>query len=237
MRNSIFILAFILIGFTGCNNRCKSVDGPRFSEIVLIGNSNTLTLDMVADLQVKVDSSRAPQIEIIAQEGVHEKIQAINMKGDLSISMSSCVKENSEILMEASLSGLDQVVNVSAGKVSSGTLLESESFRLTNEGLGDLDFVLKSKNIIAEIKSSGDIILAGSTKKLEFLTLSSGDLRAFNLVADTILLNVIGSSVCDIYTDGILQINFYQNGFVNYRGTPKEIIVTGEGNVKDVNIE
>ena len=71
---------------------------------------------------------------------------------------------------------------------------------------------------------------------MDFLSTSSGDLRAYNLVVDTLVLNIFGSTVCDVYATQYLEVNFFSSGRVNYRGNPKEVKVNGEGQVTQTSI-
>ncbi|MEZ4722483.1 MAG: DUF2807 domain-containing protein [Flavobacteriales bacterium] len=192
----------------------------------------SITLDLVASMQINTDPTKPKQLEVITQEGIHDMVTTNYEPDELTIALDGCIKENEEILLDANLDSLYHFKITSAGAMSSYRKLTGHNFRLTNEGLGDLDFALQADDIIAEIKSAGDIILAGAARRLDFLTSGSGDLRAFNFVADTVDLRIIGTSICEVYTDGVLNVHFYKNGTVSYRGNPKQINVIGTGELK-----
>ncbi|GAB5538403.1 MAG: hypothetical protein Salg2KO_05060 [Salibacteraceae bacterium] len=154
----------------------------------------------------------------------------------LTISIDGCTEKNEEILFEALLNKVDKFTISSAGLIQSESILKQPKLWFKNQGLGELDFAVDSDHLISEIRSSGDIILAGESRKMDFLTTSSGDLRAFNLICDTLVLNIYGSSVCDIYVNQHLEVNFFSNGRVNYRGNPESIVVNGEGQILESSI-
>lgn len=217
-------------------DRCETAEGPREKRDTALSFVNDVTLSMVADLSLKIDTALEPNLEMIAQPAVHDKLVVANFNKAMDIAMDGCVKEHDEILLNAVVPDLKYVEITSAGTIRSERLIEKDTLEMINRGLGDLDFVVDSKWLLTEIRSSGDLILAGETERIDFLTTSSGDLRAFNLVADTVSLNVFGSSVLEVYTDGVLQVHFFRSGQVQYRGEPAEIITTGQGTVIDANL-
>lgn len=230
---------FILIGAltSSCSNsKCEKAEGPRTARIIQTGDYSEFVLDMVADVIIELDSNRAAFIEIVAQDQMHGMIRSENNAGELTVLLKGCVKENEIPLINAWSKDFDRIRLESAGRIESRSIVEREELRLSNYGLGDIDFVVNNKRLIAEIKSSGDLTLGGSCDQFDFLTTSSGDLHAFNLVTDTINLNVFGSSVCEVYTNGVLNIHFFEIGTVNYRGTPSQINIIGPGDVKNVNL-
>ncbi|HAW18644.1 MAG TPA: hypothetical protein DCX14_00535 [Flavobacteriales bacterium] len=211
------------------------MEGPREKRDISIDPASKIELNLVADLGVKVDTSQETQLEVIAQSGVFEKLNFSRIGEEMLYELDGCIRENEPILMSAIMPQLEQVTINSAGKVFSEAIVVNDYLRFTNKGLGDIDFVIKSDSIIGEVKSSGDLILSGSCRAFSFLSTSSGDLRAYNLVCDSLTLNLFGTSVCEVFTNGPLIINFFSPGVVNYRGVPSSIQITGDGQVNNTN--
>ncbi len=228
--------ALLLSTTVSCGEQCEKADGPRDSEDIVIFSADKVTLDFTADLSIQVDSNRSPALKSIAQDQAQGLIKANNIESELLLTLDGCIEENDPILLECELPSLKSIELNSAGKISSSTLLAEEIIQFENNGLGEIDFVIKAKQVIASVKSSGDIRLSGYCEKMEFLSTSSGDLLGFDLISDTITIHLFGSTVCDIYTDGVLNIYFYEDGIVNYRGQPQEINITGNGKVSDKNL-
>lgn len=209
--------------------------GPRVAVDTITGFVDAVDLNMVAAMTVKVDTAQIEHMEIFAQEKVHPIISKENVNGTLHLELSKCVKQHKEILIDAVVHELKEVKIASAGTVSSASMITSDTIHLINKGLGDLNFLLRSKNIVGEVSSSGDVVLAGECGRLDFLTTSSGDLKAYNLFADTINLVLNGSSVIEVFSNGVLNINFITPGKVQYRGQPT-INVVGDGEWIDENL-
>lgn len=222
---------------TACKgNRCETADGPRERSDTLIGNVDEVTLSMVANLSLKVDTGLAPSMEIVAQPAVQSKVIAQSFENQLTIELDGCVKEHDQILLNAVIPDLSYVEITSAGLIESARLIEKDTMEMINSGLGDLDFVIDTQWLLAEIRSSGDIKLAGQLGRLDFLSTSSGDLRAFNLVTDTVSLNILGTSVVEVYANDVLNVHFFRSGTVSYRGNPAQINIEGEGTVTNANL-
>lgn len=219
-----------------CNReKCETMDGPREKRDISINPASKIELNFVADLGVKVDTAQETQLEVIAQTGVFEQLNFSRIGEEMLYDMDGCIRENDPILMSVIMPQLEQITINSAGKIFSESIVVNDYLRFTNQGLGDIDFVINTDSIIGEVKSSGDIILSGSARTFSFLSTASGDLRAYNLVCESTTLNLFGTSVCEVFTNGPLIVNFFSPGVVNYRGTPSQIVITGEGQVNNAN--
>lgn len=236
MRKTFFMLLIVASSLnTGCNS-CVEGNGPRVSRFTPTDSVGEVILDMVSDVLVKVDSARDNIIEVIAQEEIQPVVMANNDQGLLTLSLDECLENNQPILFELTLNEANRFVINSAGLIENERILKQPKVWFTNRGLGDIDFAVDSDEIISEIRSSGNMILSGECNRMDFLSTSSGDLRAYNLVADTLVLNIFGSTVCDVYATQYLEVNFFSSGRVNYRGNPKEVKVNGEGQVTQTSI-
>lgn len=229
-------LLFLIVTVSGCGERCEKAEGPRSSKEFAIGPAEKVTLNFVADLSIKVDSNRNSILKSIAQSQVQGLIDPNNLDSELLLDLDGCIEENDPILMECELPRLKSVELNSAGKIESSVLLVEDVIQFENNGLGEIDFAINANHVIASVKSSGDIRLSGYCKTLDFLSTSSGDLRAYDMISDTLNIHLFGSTVCDVYTDGILNIYFYDDGIVNFRGQPKQINIEGSGQVSDKNL-
>lgn len=229
----ILIVFFLL---NGCNrDKCKTIEGPRETRLLLIQPADEIGLNMVASLRLRLDTV-APAMEVIAQKEVHEQLDINTAGNELVVDLKSCIKEHEEIIMNTSLPEVRSLNITSAGEIASSSLIAGDTLHLLNTGLGDIDLVLHMNRINANIRSSGDVLLSGQTERLDLLSTASGDLKAFNLIADTVNLDLRGSSVVEVYTDGVLNIEFHSKATVNYRGTPVTINIQGDGTVTDANL-
>lgn len=236
MKSTLYILICLSLALHGCGGGCEKADGPRVAKNVAISQADKISLNFVADMSIRIDSANPPQLKVIAQEQVQDLVLVNSLESEMLLNLKGCVEENDPVLLQCDLNQIKSIDLNSAGKIESEILVQGDEFRFENNGLGDIDFVLDANRIIAQIKSSGDIIFEGYSKRLDFLSTSSGDLRAYDLQCDTVNVHLFGSSVCDVYTDGVLNIYFYDDGRVNYRGNPKEINITGEGQVTNENL-
>lgn len=233
----VFHITLILLLLNACDGKkCETVKGPRITQTRVISPVQAIELNMVANLFLKLDSTVEPAMEVIAQREVHSQLEIENGQDELNIDLRGCIKEHDEVILNTFLAHVRSLKNNSAGEISSASIIREDTMELTNGGLGEIDVVLSSKLVEAEIRSSGDILLSGQVARLDFSSIASGDLRAFNTIADTVNIKLGGSSVVEVYTDGVLNIEFIYPGTVSYRGTPSVINITGKGNVTDANL-
>lgn len=226
-----FLSLLFAVLIHGCGDRCETADGPRITQRDYYDLVSELEMNMAGDCTVLLDTTKAPQMEVIAQPALLEHINRNVEEERLIITQMECVQENLPALFSLTCGPLEKIIQGSVGTIRSAELMQLQSLHLENRGLGDIDLHLDTEKLVGEIRSSGDLILGGTASRFDFLTTSSGDLRATDLICDTIHLKVIGSSVCEVYTDGLLHIQFFAPGTVNYRGNPDQLIVEGGGTV------
>ena len=139
--------------------------------------------------------------------------------------------------MNATVPYVESINNYSAGSISSKTIFSTDSISFLSDGLGDIDFSVDDKYISGNLRNSGNLILNGYTISADFTVVKSGDLHAYNLQAEDVVVNTTGISVIEVYASRKLRVNFIkQGGQVKYRGYPEAILVTGVCKLIDDNL-
>lgn len=240
MKKVVFFSVLALsVAMLSCkeDSGCDKGEGASEKRTSQFGELPSLNLSMVADLTITQDTFRKGiMLGTVAQTAMHRLLEYDSTDKELTIRLKDCIREHNDVLMDARFSTLpDRIVVSSAGTVQSGELIKVDSLKLINQGLGDIDLLVKSREVDVRIEESGNVILGGECKRLEVWTVSSGDLRAFNLIVDTVDIEFIGSNFIEVYATDLLIVNFRIPGTVHYRGNPR-IITIGEGELIDRNL-
>ncbi|MBT3647830.1 MAG: hypothetical protein HN542_06275 [Flavobacteriales bacterium] len=228
------ILSTLLVASCG-NDGCQRLEGPRESVIRYLDPIHSINLVTPVNTSVEVDSSlEQSKIEVRAQAEVHPSLNTRVKNRQVNIFLEGCFKDQSEIFIDAKVQALESIRLQSAGDIISTKRIEQDSISIYNSGLGDIDLVLNSQRVESFILASGDIILSGDSEHLVVRTEGSGELSAFNLYADSVVINNIGGSVIQVFAAKYLEVNFFEETTIEYRGHPT-IKILGEGNLVDAN--
>lgn len=234
-RFFIIILAFILLS---CGReRCVDPNGQRIIGTRSVEPIEEVTLDMVATLEIEVDDQLAPQIEKIAQEELQRVIIVDERASSIHLFLEKCIKEHLAINLNLRLPTLKRVNMLSAGSITSRKLFETDTLLLYSNGLGDIDLSMTGDYVSGTIRNSGNIILNGYMRLAEFDVIGSGDVHAYDLQTDEVVVSTTGISVIEVYAGRKLRVNFIKpGGQVKYRGNPEAILITGEGELINDNL-
>ena len=126
----------------------------------------------------------------------------------------------------------DAWVNRSAGQVTLTVprIVDIDASGSSNIGtVGNFNFTDLSINI----SGSSDMFLAGSAKNMNVKISGSGDIRAFEMPADSVKMTISGSGSGQLNVRKLLDVNISGSGDLIYKGDPSvSSRVTGSGRVR-----
>lgn len=232
------LVILVLVSTLSCSRqRCVDPDGERVIKTRKLDPAAEINLNMVASLTIEVDSDKTPQLEKIAQEALQKVISVDETSRSLDFFLDGCTKEHLAIELNAILPYVESINNYSAGSISSKTIFSTDSISFFSDGLGDIDFSIDANYVNGHLRNSGNLILNGYTTSAEFTVIKSGDVHAYNLQAEDVVVNTTGISVIEVYASRKLRVNFIKpGGQVKYRGNPEAILITGIGDLIDDNL-
>lgn len=232
------LVTLVLLSTLSCSRqRCVDPTGERVIKTRKLDPAGEINLNLVASLHIEVDSDKTPQLEKIAQDALQKVISVDETSRSLDFFLDGCTKEHLEIELNATVPYVESINNYSAGSISSKTIFSTDSISFLSDGLGDIDFSVDAKYISGNLRNSGNLILNGYTISADFTVVKSGDLHAYNLQAEDVVVNTTGISVIEVYASRKLRVNFIKpGGQVKYRGYPEAILVTGVGKLIDDNL-
>ncbi|MEQ9186141.1 MAG: DUF2807 domain-containing protein [Cryomorphaceae bacterium] len=229
-------IAILLACLVGCKDRCKRLDGPRERYEQLVQPIHSFELLTPAEVTLYQDTLAHSNLEIYAQPEVYHLLETDVKNTVCTVQLDACFKDQEAILINATLKRIDAIHFGSAGEIKAGNLIVQDSIRIENTGLGDIDLTLKSHEVISYITSSGNILLSGTATHSISLASGSGEISAFNLLADSAVIHTLGSSIIQVYAEDYLEVHFWKPTTVQYRGNPDSIVVVGEGTLIDANL-
>jgi hypothetical protein len=106
----------------------------------------------------------------------------------------------------------------SAGDCKGMTPFNCDDLRISVSSAGDLKLDVEANRIDINISSSGDATLTGRTGVLDAILSSAGDLQAFDLIAETVSVDVSSAGDARVYASEEISMNASSAGNIYYKG-------------------
>ena len=106
----------------------------------------------------------------------------------------------------------------SAGDCKGMTPFNCDDLRVSISSAGDLKLDVEANRIDINISSSGDATLTGHTGVLDANLSSAGDLHAFDLIAETVSVDVSSAGDARVFASEEISMNVSSAGNIYYKG-------------------
>ncbi len=106
----------------------------------------------------------------------------------------------------------------SAGDCKGMTPFNCDDLRVSISSAGDLKLDVEANRIDINISSSGDATLTGRTGVLDANLSSAGDLHAFDLIAETVSVDVSSAGDARVFASEEISMNASSAGNIYYKG-------------------
>lgn len=230
--NKIIYIAVISLWVSACasingNGRIKS-------QAREVSRFNGIESRSSVDIDIKKGSSQTVTIE--ADENLLQYVTTEVINGDLIIEL----KPNSSF-GNAHLKAHVTSPELKSWKVSgSGSIRSNDFFDYQGEtnfivsGSGDIEAVVHSPSVIADVSGSGSISLKGETKNFRATVSGSGDAKCHDLKSENTSIEVGGSGSAHVYSSVKLTAQVSGSGDIFYSGNPASpsIDKSGSGSIQ-----
>lgn len=209
------------------NQRTENRSLNNFSNVSSFGEYDVyLTQGSSYSVQVEADENLMSYIETAVNGDVLE----IRTKDGYWLSTHNNMK------LHITAPSFTKVKTFGSGNIISENKLNNNSpIRFEVAGSGDVKVELNAPEVHAELNGSGNINLTGETKSFSGEVRGSGDIRASNLRAETVSVDIAGSGSADVYASVKLSVDVKGSGDVKYRGGAQvSSDIAGSGSVKKI---
>ncbi len=208
---TLFLMLFALFA-----NAQKHITLEQFTAIDLRGSLNAV---------YKLDSAWAievPEDNVTTQWNLENKTLVLNGAG-------SNIVVRSPDLEKINISG--------SGSLSAEDTMELHDLNIDISGSGKVKMnYVKAKNIEANMRGSGKIILGGSAQSLNANLAGSGKIITHKLNVDRSEVNVSGSGTASVWVSDSLTANIAGSGNLYYVSSPRTInqAIAGSGKIEPI---
>ena len=208
------------------------------------GNGKTVTIErsvgeydyvaLAGWFDVELVDGNEGEIRLRGEENLLEYIKTEVKDGKLTIKQRKGFNLkpsswNEGITITVPIESIDGVSLSGSGDIVGKTTLQSDNFKTSISGSGDISLTVEAKSIDASMSGSGDMNLSGKTTDFEVSVSGSGDIRAYDLAADFVDAQVSGSADIKVTATQMLKARVSGSGDITYKGNPKKIDTKSSG--------
>lgn len=217
-----------IVGNGNVTTTTRTVD-KNFSEVISKGSMN-ITID---------EGIHDGEISIEGESNIIDYVETIVSNGVLTIQLKSGHNYNLKKKLKVTLSSnhLSSIDIAGSGDVIIKGTQKTKDFSASIRGSGNIDAKVNAITTNLEIMGSGKINISGNATNLTINIRGSGNVKAFDLAANDVKINLAGSGNAHVNCTGNMKINSKGSGSVYYKGNPENVSskVMGSGKLIDNN--
>jgi hypothetical protein len=208
------------------------------------GNAIRTTLDLPpferlvlqSSLDIRLTRGNERHVEIEAAPNLVDLVSATVYNGTLTIRIEACFRAKGPFVVHITTPTLSGITIQGSGNVTSNGPVHSEVLDLTIQGSGDLELDVETERTSAIIQGSGDMVLRGTAGMLSARIQGSGDVRAADLQATDVKVDIMGSGDVMVNCNGVLDATIMGSGNIRHKGTPERIerTIKGSGTIQEI---
>jgi hypothetical protein len=177
-------------------------------------------------------------VRIEADENLLPYIETTVENGELNIGTKDgfWLSSKGDLKVYVSAPAYNSVSTVGSGNIISQSKLNNTSpIELEVSGSGDIRVELNAPEIVAGLSGSGNMQLTGETRTFKGSVTGSGSIKAGDLKAENVTVDIAGSGSADVFASVKLNVDVAGSGDVRYRGGAQvSSDIAGSGTVKKV---
>lgn len=213
-----------------CNRSdCVEGEGDNFDDERNTAPFHTILTEIPMNLFLTHDTNLTNGIvNISAQENIQNKISAVVKDKVLRIYFNSCIDGNNDINVHIESAEIKEIIAGSPIKIFSKRAVLSDSLRIQFLQSSNADIFFAGDFLETEFQASGQVIFKGITNKFSCNTQANIELDAYDLLADTVIINTNSINDSKIFANKLIEADINGSGDVLYKGFP-EFNLEGNG--------
>ena len=192
--------------------------------------------NLIANIRVRVDKDKTPQILMNGDENIVNHIKWKQNGNELKLYYEKGFKLNqrNNLIVVITVPDVSSIRMESIGQLTIDNKIERSDFKVKLEGAGTIQAdSIYVKNLNCEMEGVGKINISGKTNRSYLKLEGTGKINASNLTSDslTVRLNGVGSISCDPVE--YMKASVEGIGKVKYMNEPKkkDVTINGMGKV------
>jgi hypothetical protein len=228
--NSLLAIIVICCLLTSCQS---AIDGEGKINLhnAKIENFENIYLEIPA--HVIIEESDSITCAIACQDNIFNEINVQTNSSKLVIESNKKFKVQRPVEIRITVPTINYIDITGNGTIEYNPTKYLKKLKVELKGKSKLISTISASEVDIEIVGDGDALLAGKVEILEGMINGSGDIHAYDLVADKCKLEINGSGNVRCSPSALLKANIHGSGNIYYKGTPEiKSEITGSGQIK-----
>jgi hypothetical protein len=227
---SILASFAICILLTSCQSEIEG-EGTINLHDVKIQNFENLYLEIPA--HVIIEDSDSTTCAIACQDNIFNEINVHNKNKKLVVESNKKFKVQRPVEIRITVPKVDYIDITGNGTVEYNPTKYLKKLGIELKGKSSVISTINAGELNIAVIDNGDAVLAGKVEALEGMINGSGDINAYDLVAEKCKLEINGSGNVRCSPSTLLKATIHGSGNIYYRGTPEiKSEITGSGQIK-----
>lgn len=238
MKKIGFMVILFVVVFSSCTDQTVG-EGPIITEEITIANFNGI--ETYGDDNVYISYGETQKVTVTGHANIIEKLERDVKEGIWEIELKDGNYKNAQLTINIILPLLNSIKLEGSGNVEVEDFESDTSMNIEIYGSGNitLNSNIGCENLTIEITGSGAIYAMGTFEDLINLAIDmdgSGVYNGFPNSSVNCVIDINGSSVCNVTVDTMLDVKISGSGVVNYKGNPAiSANISGSGKINDYN--
>ena len=237
LKRLVILCLVILLASCNEEDECIKAFGDEILTARTTSTFSTLRVSLSALVKVEVDATLTqPEIKLIAQTNIHERISTTVTDGVLDIAYTECIEELKEVDILIRTPQLNRIEIEGPAIIETSEIIQQEELYVYGNASGDCNLLVNVDTLLVESYGSGELRFAGYAKRTGVLLSTSADFYGFDLATDSLVATIQSSGNAQVRVSDLLRVRMNGEGDVLYKESPR-IIQDGDGSglVIDVN--
>jgi len=235
----------MILGFVGtllcisCQDDNITGTGPIVTEEITI--DNFVGIETYGDDIVNITYGDIQKVTVTGHSNIIDKLERDVQEGIWDIELENGSYRNAQLTINIVMSKLNYIELVGSGNVDVANFKSDTNVEISiygsgnislngNSGCENLDVYIEGSGVIYDMDDFVDLV--NSEIKIE----GSGAYNGFPNSTVNCEVNIIGSGICNVNVETLLDVKISGTGVVNYKGYPTiKTDITGLGEVNDYN--
>ena len=221
------VLCFLI---TSCTTEVEGL-GPINLHDMKIENFENLYLEIPA--HVVIEDGDSATCTIACQDNIFNEIVASTENKKLIIESNNKFKVQRPVEIRLTIPKVDYIDITGNGTVEYNPTKYQKKFSVELKGKSKVISNINASEIKIDVIDNGDAVISGKTEELAGIINGSGDIHAYDLVADKCKIEINGSGNVRCSPSSTLKASIHGSGDIYYKGTPEiKSEITGSGQIK-----
>ena len=225
--STIILLCFFI---SSCRSKVEG-EGPINLHEVKISNFDKLYLEIPA--HIVIENSDTSTFTIACQDNILQELTIHNIGKKLLIESGKKFNSQKPIEIRITTPKVYYIDIAGQGQVDYNPVVYQSELKINLSGSGKINSRINTESIEVNINDNGDVVLSGKSAILKGILNGSGDIHAYDLIADKCKFEINGAGNVRCSPSTLLKATIDGSGDVFYRGTPEiKSEIKGSGQIK-----